>query len=919
MSTRIITKTKKLITVKNFIVLIFLSFSIGGFAQAVDNTKCADNYKRNNGNGQFVSEFAVNILPTSEYYLNRVTSGNQGNFTFEWYDGITYPPVVHRTWVTSTSNQTTLNWTFGNNSTGSPFNPPGIPLLDEVKYTFYNNNLPNAGVISIEFIDPIDGEVLCICSYPLSNGANSTGDLMSLAVVPPTNLSYSTASATQNYGSAGSSVEPTIFDGGGDVTYSIGTPVTGVTIDPNTGIISWSETAAAGTHNITIIGNNGISPNTSAVYTLTINSIPVVADIEGDSQLAPGASTSLTNETPDGVWSSSNTSIATVNSSGQVTGVSNGEVVISYSVTNTYGTTTKTHDVLITDEGVGSGSNGGLESESLGTAIAERLFASKTEGKTDKINYKSSEPFVSTDLNRSFLDFENISELLPSEGILGNGFKAYVSSPLDILTFTNAQEVAAVDYLQNGINRAVAFCTKTSGDVYTHTKPVCDRLKGAELLSVDSINYGDFDFLLYHLKQTNGIMEYAVSFSVGKNNGNPVIELQSEWLVFSYLPYETMYNFQLWSSDRNLLHKMIADVMDKLISIAPIKQIGPREMPSVYVTKADRDPENQLNLLLNIRNHTSAKTGTLIISGKPNEQSEIPFIENFDINLKPNADTNVIVPLKDIAESEISLFVNDKREDYIYNNDGIWNIYASESSTVNKFIISNDEIQPDSEEYRLFRNIELDAISSDYITVYKMLRSGGLPLNLSDYQYFSLAASGTERVRIRLIKKSIINFEDQYEIVLPLTELKNKEYAIDLADFRSKTYQETINPNDLVLISFTFETNTANAAIIASLNNMRFTNKIGNSNLTEDQLSIFPNPISTYFNYSFISEQEEPLQLELMDPATGKVQMIKKIEAQEGQNNFKLDLPANFPTGVYIVTVSSKTQYFKSKILILNR
>lgn len=61
---------------------------------------------------------------------------------------------------------------------------------------------------------------------------------------------------------------------------------------------------------------------------VTVNPVPDV--ISGPSTTCVGNTISLTNSTPSGTWSSSNTSIASVNTSGNVTGVSSGVVTISY-------------------------------------------------------------------------------------------------------------------------------------------------------------------------------------------------------------------------------------------------------------------------------------------------------------------------------------------------------------------------------------------------------------------------------------------------------------------------------------------------------------------------------------------------------------------------------------------------------------
>ncbi|WP_204271833.1 hypothetical protein, partial [Escherichia coli] len=73
----------------------------------------------------------------------------------------------------------------------------------------------------------------------------------------------------------------------------------------------------------------------------------------------------------------------------------------------------------------------------------------------------------------------------------------YITTPTDIPNITNAKEVRSIDFVQAGICKAVAFATKTLGVMYDHTKPICDRLKGASLLSIDNFNLKVLNFVRY--------------------------------------------------------------------------------------------------------------------------------------------------------------------------------------------------------------------------------------------------------------------------------------------------------------------------------------------------------------------------------------------------------------------------------------
>ena len=86
----------------------------------------------------------------------------------------------------------------------------------------------------------------------------------------------------------------------------------------------------------------------TATYPVTINPLPVVAAITGAAAFCHTTTTTLSDATTGGVWSSSNAGVATVGtSSGLVSPVTAGNVIISYKVTNGCGNTIVTKAITI--------------------------------------------------------------------------------------------------------------------------------------------------------------------------------------------------------------------------------------------------------------------------------------------------------------------------------------------------------------------------------------------------------------------------------------------------------------------------------------------------------------------------------------------------------------------------------------------
>ncbi|MGL2966864.1 T9SS type A sorting domain-containing protein [Flavobacterium sp. XGLA_31] len=95
--------------------------------------------------------------------------------------------------------------------------------------------------------------------------------------------------------------------------------------------------AAAGTYNGTLTVRNTATGGVSSNYaiTVTVAALPDAGSLSGTLSFCLNGTTTLTSSgTSGGSWSSSNTSVASVNSSGVVTGAGVGTATITYTVTN---------------------------------------------------------------------------------------------------------------------------------------------------------------------------------------------------------------------------------------------------------------------------------------------------------------------------------------------------------------------------------------------------------------------------------------------------------------------------------------------------------------------------------------------------------------------------------------------------------
>ncbi|NDC42767.1 MAG: hypothetical protein EBZ77_14665, partial [Chitinophagia bacterium] len=106
------------------------------------------------------------------------------------------------------------------------------------------------------------------------------------------------------------------------------------TVHPSTGVVTG---VAAGTATITYLTTSANCGSDTATALITVNNTATAGTLSGPSTVCAGGSVTLTSTVSGGTWTSSNPSVATVSSTGVVTGLLAGSATISYSVSGSCG------------------------------------------------------------------------------------------------------------------------------------------------------------------------------------------------------------------------------------------------------------------------------------------------------------------------------------------------------------------------------------------------------------------------------------------------------------------------------------------------------------------------------------------------------------------------------------------------------
>ena len=127
-------------------------------------------------------------------------------------------------------------------------------------------------------------------------------------------------------------------------SYTDGTPggnwVSGTTSTATIDLVTGAAIGVApGTTTITYTVTNALGCPASSTLAVTVDAVPVLPAITGTAHQCAGGTSVLADATAGGTWASGNTSVATVDATGTVTGVAAGTTTITYSVTNVCGAT----------------------------------------------------------------------------------------------------------------------------------------------------------------------------------------------------------------------------------------------------------------------------------------------------------------------------------------------------------------------------------------------------------------------------------------------------------------------------------------------------------------------------------------------------------------------------------------------------
>ena len=563
-----------------------------------------------------------------------------------------------------------------------------------------------------------------------------------------------------------------------------------------------------------------------------------------------------------------------------------------------------------------SANQGGLESNNrLSEQISKRNFnRAKSSYKFDKASAKKFSKSSKYGKASSAKGVFELTDLIPVEVI--NEDSVIESSPEDLKDITNATNIYSVDYMRDDKAVASILVLETENGVYEHTKYICDRLLGAQLISVSTIEIKEQEFIKSLIRNIDGSLEFVLSLSAKSKNNDENFEIESHWNLDKYEKNVEFYNFQIWSNSLDDLLKLGEEVVNLLEVQKPISSYNNSTPPTVFVRKGSY---HNGKLELQVVN-TNRSTGVTFDGGlRTTETDDVEFVTS-SIELNGDYISNIEVDAGSLFDIGFRIGDGVATPDDLFMSDGSWGYDdAAPSTSIKNYTVEANEARFNDDEFPVERNINLQATTSEYIAAYRALTPKFSPINLLDYNSFKFKAKGTGTLIVRLVKESVSNWETQYKTSVELTE-ELEDYSLLFSQFKSSN-GSPLEVNDITSIVFTMlADNGVEVTKEMTLEQLRFSksNALPIEDLTEVdavETIALPNPMKLTTTIQFEAENSETIDV-LVFNQVGR--LVKRIEfnANKGKNEVKLNRD-RLSSGIYFCKIkSNQTNYKTIKLLI---
>ena len=570
-----------------------------------------------------------------------------------------------------------------------------------------------------------------------------------------------------------------------------------------------------------------------------------------------------------------------------------------------------------------SGGNGGLESNgNLASKVALRNFIRHKEHRFNFDEPSKLELFTQESIlavkNKSSQSTE-IIDFIPMTG--PSGVPALITTPTDLIGISNAIDVVSVDYFDTMKRKAAILgIASNPGTVYEHTKMVCDRLDGGYLKSINYVYIKNHPFIITGIVQDNGNTDYAVSFIAYKSGNNYTID--NQWDLEEYHPLDNhaVMNYQVWAINEQQTIELVTKLIDQMIAKGyniNFKNSSFPKTPEVYVQNGYYKDGN---LELNIVNKKGAST-VQINGNKAFVEDGIRYPFDYSTNISNSYNSILTVPTGNVFDigfymsSDVSI-----SKDVLYFADGPWGREFDETgATITDFSISTQFNSPQSGAFNMARNANIEGSVKTYASLFRVLRVGNKPVDLTAYNNLEFTAFGSGSFEVVISKAGITAWNEQYRTTINLNNSNPVTYQLPFSQFANESGQHNLNPKDVVSIVFIKKGNNSTYQnFVLNVKDMRFINStpvIENSVSTLDEFSVSPNPCSNSTNIAFEIDRDQNVNIQLYSINGDFVKNIENKKFSKGYNNQIVNVEG-LKSGIYLIKIESLNKTAIQKVVV---
>jgi TQXA domain-containing protein len=560
-----------------------------------------------------------------------------------------------------------------------------------------------------------------------------------------------------------------------------------------------------------------------------------------------------------------------------------------------------TQQLVLHCDTTSSGNNGGVETNyNMADALLKRHILMQNGETTPLI---ANNDFV-------FPPTYALSQLAPNPGPFNT--TRVETTPFDILGISNATSAYAADYKFGNTRMGAIFSTTTNApEVYSHSKPACDRLAKLTLNNLEVKYIDGHQFYLAQLyNPSKNYNDYTIIFSAYESSTGFTID--NKWTIQEYtVPAGTLtvYNYQVWAASPEAAVELTRSILAKFAGFKPVSyQTAGLKSPDVVIKSSTYTNDGKIRM--NIKNNFGTnQTVQLTIRYTP-QQGMPEQVVNQNVNVVPG-ENSIVIPIGFISSASVTLAESNGFKDAVFVGGGIYGNYAGPLSTVSEFSFFQATAPTLPNNSFLFPGgVKMRGTLGDKVYIARSLDGAydGVDLRNFSKLRFEVMGSGT----LSVILEAKVNGQLVYPSVnVPITSsFTTKE--IDLSLFKINNVSVDLSSVSMVNFQLSKQYNSGMNNYDFSIKNTGIiANSVGVSSngtvVTDYALAQnYPNPFNPVTTISFSIPKQDFVSLKVYNVLGKEVANLVNEVKSTGVYDVTFDA-SSLSSGVYFYKLETST------------